>query len=440
MKIKRKKTAWIIVIVLVIALIAGFKIFSKKPEQYISEKVQKGTLVNTISATGELKANQEIDLNFEITGRLKEILVKTGNEVATGEILASIENSVLSKKAESAKYALGKAIADASSNNDTVREDKQTVENAEDYLDQVKELENQKVDAAEEDYAQASNYYDDALSYYNQIKADNGTNSSTTKNAKLTLTSAQKQKNAAEEALQTAKKTRDLNIVSAENSLKSAKEGLDTSQSFYAKTSRDSTVAQARASYEIALANLDDATLSAPVNGVITKINYEKGEVLGAGTAQTPFGKLLSKDYILEINIPESDITQIKIGQNAKITFDSLNTEDIFSAQVIEIDPASTVIQDVVYYRAKLKLNNFDPRLKPGMSADADIETAKKENVITISEQAVRKENNSETVDILLDNNKTKTINIKTGISGDEGKVEIISGLEAGQEVVISQK
>jgi multidrug efflux pump subunit AcrA (membrane-fusion protein) len=126
----------------------------------------------------------------------------------------------------------------------------------------------------------------------------------------------------------------------------------------------------------------------------------------------------------------------LQIGQKANITFDAFSPDEIFSATVSEIDPASTVIQDVVYYRIKLMLDNLDPRLKAGMSANIDIRPAEKDNVLTIPVRAIKDEDSGKFVDVLQADNTTKHVKVTTGLAGDEGMVEVTSGLNGGEKVV----
>jgi len=433
---KKKIIIWIIIAVIVAGgLFFAFRSKNAKPE-YLTEKAQKGSIIQTVSVTGELTSENEINLNFETSGRIKETRTWVGREVVNGEILAIIDDTILNQQLSKAKASLDKAIANAGGNDDRIRETEQSVDNAQDYYDETDDLEDQKNTAAEQNYQNTKDYYDDALSYYNKVVDDNGASSSEAKSAKLTLTTAENNKKTAEEALETAKKTKDLNKTIANNSLKTAKESLETAESNYTKKADDASVKYARAEYEIALKNLEKASLKAPVNGLITKVDYRRGEVLGTASAINPFGKMISKDFILETNIPESDIAKIKIEQKAEIVFDAFSSDEKFTAEVIEIEPASTVIQDVVYYKTKLKLNNFDSRLKSGMSADIDIEIAEKNDVVLVPQQAV-KENGKKVVKILSADGKVTEIEVEIGLEGDDGNVEIISGLNGSENVII---
>ena len=180
-----------------------------------------------------------------------------------------------------------------------------------------------------------------------------------------------------------------------------------------------------------------DTYMYSPIDGVILKRNVDPFETTVANSPTPVFTVGDPKDLVIETNVPESDITKIKEGQSASVTFDALTPQDIFSAKVVKIDPASTVIQDVVDYRIKLKLDNLDERIKPGMSANIDIHTAEAENVLMIPIRAVTTEGNQQFVQILnADGKSTTKVQVQTGLQGDEGMVEVQSGLNVGQRVV----
>ena len=436
MKIGRKSIIWIISIVAVLTV--GFLIFRSKDKktEYLTQKVTEETISQTVSSTGTLISESNVGLNFEISGRIKTINVKVGDKIAKGETLAVIEDDILSKEAEKARLALEKAVATAGSNDDMVREAKQGVENAEDQGEETEDLENQKVDAAEKGYDNAVDYYEDVLDYYNRVEDDYGVDSSEVKSANLTLTTALNSKKSTQEAEETAKKTRDLNMEVIENSLDTAKEKLKTAKSVYTQKSRNATVESARTSYEIAIANLAKSVLKAPVSGTITKINYKAGEILGMSSSVATFGEIISQDFILESYIPESDIVKLKLGQVAEIAFDAFPSKEKLQAEIAEIEPASTVIQDVIYYKIKLRLSALDPRLKEGMSADVDIQIIEKSDILAVPERAV----DEKKVRVLLDNGEIQQTQVETGTRGDNGKIEIISGLTGGEEVILAEK
>lgn len=443
---KRKKIIIALMLTgLLLAGAVGWRFWKKPGVNYLTEAVIRKKLAKTVSATGKLTAKDKVALSFEVSGRIKSIPVKVGQKVLKGEIIALLDDSILSHQAEEARLALEKAIAEAGVNDDQVREAKQAVKNAEKYLKKVEDLEDQKVEVADQAYEDAKDYYDSALSYYNQVVEEKGENSSTAKSAKMTLVSVKNGMHSAEEAKTTARKSRDVAIASAKNNLRTAKEQLKTAQSEMALKGRNATVAAARQKYEIALENLKKASLRAPVNGTITKLNYKVGEVLGtadlAGTGRSVFGEMISDDLLIESDVPETDIAELKLGQKAEITFDALPESDKFEGEVVEIEPAATIIQNVVYYKVKLRLSRLDNRLKEGMSADIVAKIQEKDNVLAIPRRAIKKENGKTFVKVLLSDEKTmreKEVNL--GLEGDSGEVEITAGLEEGDQVIVSEE
>jgi len=437
-----KTKKWIFLGVGAVIIVGGLIFFLNKGENLESlekEVVSVGEVQKTISITGSVVSESPIALNFQDVGRVSEIRFEVGDKVIENDVIAVLDNNVLLERVKKAKASLDKAIMDAKGNDDSTREAEEKVDNAEDYLEAIEDYYGQLVDAAQVAYDNASDYEDDAQDYYDQIVADSGAGSAEAKSAKLTLTTATNAKEAAEQALETARKNKDLNIVSADNSLDLAEESLETVESDFAESSRDAAVKAAQADYQIALESLEEASLKAPLNGLVTKINYEAGEVIGSASLGDSFGEMITKDFILEADIPESDVSEIKLGQMAEVTFDAFDFEDKFSAKVIEIEPASTVIQDVIYYKAKLKVNNPGSDLKEGMSADIDILVNSKESVLRVSSQFVSEGEGLSKVKIVK-NDELVEKQIETGLTGDDGFVEILKGLAEGEEVYLSKE
>lgn len=409
----------------------------KSVENLEKEAVTQGQVKKTVSVTGSLISEAPVVLDFENGGRIKDVKVKVGDKVAEGDLIALLDDSLLNEQVEKAKAILDKTISQSNANSDLVREASEKVDNSEDYLEAMEDYHNQLVDSAETAYQNADDYLEDAEAYYNQVLADSGEGSGEELSAKLTLTTAQNSKKTAEEALETARKNRDLNIISAENSLKLAEESLKTVESDYSKISLDSSVKAAENDYQIALESLKKASLKSPLNGIISKINYEAGEVIGS--AGNSFGEIITDDFILEVEVPEVDISDLKLNQTAEVTFDSLSYNEKFEAKIIEIEPASTKIQELIYYKVKLSLEEYDQRFKEGMSADVDILIDEKQDVLMILDQFILEENDRNFVN-LLEEDKLVKKEIEVGLRGDGGYTEVVSGLERGENIYLESE
>ncbi len=198
---------------------------------------------------------------------------------------------------------------------------------------------------------------------------------------------------------------------------------------------REIDVAAYRAILASAVANRDKAIIRAPIDGLVTKVNKKKGEYISG--AETMI-QLLSPHYEIKVDIPETDIPKLKLNDAAKITLDAFGKDVKFSGKIVNIEPASTEIQDVVYYKVTITLDDTEQAIKPGMTANVTITTATRENVLFIPYRTV-KINGEKTVRV-LENNQPKDTVVSIGLRADEGKAEVLSGLNEGQVVVVSVK
>ncbi|KKK87420.1 hypothetical protein LCGC14_2753440 [marine sediment metagenome] len=110
--------------------------------------------------------------------------------------------------------------------------------------------------------------------------------------------------------------------------------------------------------------------------------------------------------------------------------------EQTLTGKVISIDPAEKIIDGVVYYEVSVSLDDLPEDVKPGMTADLIIRTDFKENVLTVPKKAVRKRNGKTIVQVL----ENKTIierEIKIGLKGTNDLIEVISGIEQGEQVIL---
>jgi len=232
----------------------------------------------------------------------------------------------------------------------------------------------------------------------------------------------------------------------AKSDLKFQKETLDSMKRKKTQFNTDDKDAQrarinsAEAQIEAVESQIKDTKMFSPINGMILKRNVDQFETTVANSPTPVFTVGNPQDLVIETNVPESDILKIKLGQDAKVSFDALLATEIFDASVTEIDPASTVVQDVVNYRIKLKLVSPDARIKPGMSANIDVMTAEKDGVLMIPLRAVHTDGTQKYVDILLDakNNLTERRNITLGLEGDGGLIEVATGNLKESEAVIT--
>ncbi len=230
----------------------------------------------------------------------------------------------------------------------------------------------------------------------------------------------------ADEKLRTAESSLSL----AEQELILKKSG-STNEQIIAQEAR---VEEAEANIKNIKAQISKTALISPINGTITKKDAETGQIITAG--KTIFSIISESRLEIESNIPETDIAKIKINNTAKITLDAYGSEIIFEAKVVAIEPAETIIEGVSTYKTTLNFIDSDTRVKPGMTANIEILTAAKENIIIIPQRAVISADEEKIVKI-LENDNIKDVKIKTGIKGSDGNIEIIEGVKEGDKIIL---
>lgn len=193
---------------------------------------------------------------------------------------------------------------------------------------------------------------------------------------------------------------------------------------------------QARQAVRSVLTRMAQDRITAPVDGTVSRLNIREGETVMAGN---PVARIsASSDILLESRVPEADILKLKTGMAASVTFDAFTKDDIFSATVSEIEPSSTVVQDVVSYVTRFVLADDDPRLREGMSATIDAVTAEAISVLVVPFRAVIREGDAAFVELSRDGITAERRGVTLGLEGDEGMIEVKSGLSEGDPVVVS--
>ena len=204
-------------------------------------------------------------------------------------------------------------------------------------------------------------------------------------------------------------------------------------------------ISQAQASLASVQKQIDDSRLLSPIDGVITQVNYEVGEQF-AGGGKALIMVLVNNNFDIEVDVTESDISKIKVNNPVEITLDAFGDDVKFHGKVYFIEPAQTVIQDVVYYKVKISFSNAQEikewsenkqiQIKAGMTANTTVTTNYKEKVVKIPSRGIIEKTDGEKMVRILKDNKLEEIKVSLGLRGDEGMVEIVKGVNDGDEIV----
>ncbi|MCL5017058.1 MAG: efflux RND transporter periplasmic adaptor subunit [Patescibacteria group bacterium] len=136
--------------------------------------------------------------------------------------------------------------------------------------------------------------------------------------------------------------------------------------------------------------NLDYCYIRAPFDGVISKINVQKGDPVSSGTA---VATIITEQQMAQLSLNEVDAAKVQIGQAATMTFDAIPNLTV-DGQVSELDAAGTVSQGVVTYNLQIAFNKQNNLVKPGMTVTAVIVTENRPNVLLIPSSAIKKVGN----------------------------------------------
>jgi HlyD family secretion protein len=196
----------------------------------------------------------------------------------------------------------------------------------------------------------------------------------------------------------------------------------------------EAQVRQAQVSVDMALEKLEDLVLRAPFAGQLALWDLKPEELVAVGT---PVGTLVDASrYHIDVSVDETEIGQVALDQKVHISLDAFPDNEIMG-RVSQIDLAGESVQGLVVYSVRIDIGETDLPLKPLMTAAVDVVVEQKDGVLLVPNRALRRDEEGKYVEVLRRNVPTR-VAIETGISDDE-RTEIVSGLEQGQEVIVSR-
>lgn len=359
-----------------------------------AEHVKRHTIVETVSASGKIFPETEVKISPDVSGEIIEILFEEGDSVVEGDLIIKIRPDIYISIVERTEAALNQAKANLANANARLAQVNAQFENAGLAYNRNVKLYEQKV-ISESEY----------------------------ENAVVAFRNAEGEKEA---ALQ--------NVKAAEYSVKSG----------------DATLKEAKD-------NLIRTSIYSPMNGIISALHVEKGERV-VGTTQMPGTEMLSianlNNMEVQVDVSENDIIRVSVGDTADTEVDAY-LDRKFLGVVKHIANSANVAsqltsEQVTNFKVKISLlkssyqdlireNNLFP-FKPGMSASVEIQTDKKQDVLSVPIQSVTvrekedKAGKSEVV-FLLKEDRVVESEVKTGIQ-DDRYIEIKEGLSENQQIV----
>lgn len=187
-------------------------------------------------------------------------------------------------------------------------------------------------------------------------------------------------------------------------------------------------------SYELLGLDSDNHIIHAPYDGIVISSAYKTGEFAGPGI---PVVNIASTEFVIRSAVNETDIVNMKIGQEVTITLDAYYNKEL-KGEILEISPVSTNIGGIVSYTITVQPEtSSDIKLFHGLSASMDITTSHLEEVIYVPIEAVCEEDGKECVDLLVGEDAFERVEVETGIFNYDS-IEIKSGLKEGDIIAVS--
>ena len=449
---KNRKLLYILIGVVAVLIAAGIYKARQKPkgEEVTVEQVSRRSINETVSASGKIFPETEVKISSDVSGEIIDLYVKEGDSVVAGQILAKIKPDEYQSLVEQGEASLSTARAQRQITSSNVQGSSAQI----DQLKADRRRLDSQLEVARNAHKRNETLYRDGIISTAEFET-----------SKNTLA-------AAESALAAAEAT----LKSAESSLSSAKENVRVAE--FGINSATARLKELKTS-------LQKTIITAPVSGIISKLNVEKGErVVGtlqmAGTEMMRIANLHSME--VQVEVSESDILKVSLNDRVDIEVDAYLGRKMLG-KVTEIASSASNVGTV----AGLNLNsdqvtNFvvkiriDPEsykdlvsdgrrypFRPGMSASVDIYTHLAENAISVpivsvtaqedenqkkmkkqeDEDGPQKEEKKEAIGadavkeivFVVTGDTVAVREVKTGIQ-DNNHIEIISGLQEGETVV----
>jgi multidrug efflux pump subunit AcrA (membrane-fusion protein) len=354
--------------------------------------LQRGSLDRRLQLTGTVVADAQVDVFSKVSGVLEEIEVEQGDGVTSNQVIAVVEREEREAKLQESMAALDVLKARWAQMETGARPE--------------------EISQAEELVRQTEARWRNSVDNYTRLKT-------------LKQRDFISQQRLDEAMLQ-------VTISEAEHN--SAKEKLTLMRKGARQEDRDALLAQIRqaeATVRLAEINLKNATIRAPINGIISKRFLDQGAFV---TTTTPLVRIVAMDVVkVVVHVVEGELAQISTGSHAEIRVDTYPGE-LFRGSVARISP--TVDPQSRAAEVEILVDNHDYRLKPGMFARASLIVQRRDGVLLLSKDSLLRQKGASRV-FVHDNGKASLKEVMIGLQGEQ-YVEVLKGLREGDEIIVA--
>ncbi|MEO0376282.1 MAG: efflux RND transporter periplasmic adaptor subunit [Cyanobacteria bacterium P01_A01_bin.17] len=425
--------------------------------QQLTQAVQRKTLPVTITANGTVDAARSINLSPKTAGVIEQLLVKEGDRVRRGQVIAIMDDSNLRGQLLQMQGQLNQQKSNLQR---LVAGNRQEdIAKAEAQLAEAKaNLQQLRSGSRPQEIAQAAARLQQSQATLKLRKTDwqrnqqlfnEGAISREALDQKRTdLDVARNQVQEAEQALALENAgSRPEEIAQAAARVAQQEQSVALLRAGSRAEDIDQARAQvvsARGSLETIKAELQDTKITAPFDGVVIETYADIGAFVspsmsssGASASSSSILTLASDRYEVVVNLSEAQIAKVKPGQLVNLKIDAL-PEASLSGSVAQIAPQATVTQNVTSFEVKVALQpSAAQKLKVGMNVEAEFKVDSLENALLVPNAAVVRQADKEGVYVLGEDRQPVFKGIQTGATAN-GQTEVKSGLRDNEEVLIS--
>jgi HlyD family secretion protein len=416
MKIMRRRGVLLVIAagVLVALATAGYVYSTNRTPagRYRTAAVDRGTIVATVSATGQLNAVTTVQVGSQVSGLVKEVLVDFNTPVRKDQLIARIETDVFQAKVNAAIADLDSTQAQVLNQRANVEKVRADVENAraaaataDANVERMKaDVENARAVIAT---AQANVARDSATASNARLELDRRVelikqdliSKSERDLAQTTYDTAQAQVEATraqERAGEAALRSSQAQLTAGQSQVRAAVAQVSSAQAALQvaeaqQKSAEATVRQKQAAVEQARLDLVHTEIRAPVDGVVVSRAVDPGQTVAA-SLQAPTLFTIAQDLTqmqVEAAVDEADVGRLREGMGATFTVDAFPGRT-FSGRISQIRKAAQVVSNVVSYTTIITVSNADLTLLPGMTANVRIQTDRRDEALRVANAALR--------------------------------------------------
>lgn len=367
--------------------------------QYMTAKVERGNLRNTVTATGTLQAVTTVQVGSQASGTIAALNVDFNSVVKKGQIVAQLDPSVSKAQVDQARANLDQARASLQQAKAGVAQSRAAVTDAQAKGIAAKStVQNNQagVSGAQANLAVLKAQLDDAASYLRQqeslvqagviARRDLEIAQTSYKAAEAKYKQAQTQ---VSQAMLSEQSSASSGVAQSEAQIQQAQAQVQQSQAQVQQA--QAQVQQAEAALRLAEVNLAHTTITSPIDGVVVSRNVDVGQTVAASlSAPTLFtiAKDLTQMQVIA-NIDQADIGLVENAKSVRFSVDAFPGRD-FDGKIEQMRLNPQNVQNVVTYNVVIDVSNPEQKLKPGMTANLTITIDERNNVLKVPNSSLR--------------------------------------------------